>query len=888
MFTPQKIKLTDIIDLKFLQDFQDSFANATNVACLMVDDNGPITKPSNFTEFCIKLTRGCKAGYKNCNECDIKWGKIAAKNKKPVIYNCHTGLTDFAVPIVVNGKHIASILGGQILTHSPDKEKFRQISIKLGINEKAYLEALDKIKIVQPEQVKGMADLLFIVANSISELATKNLELKQKNLIIAQTVEKGDILRKIIEISRCSFDSHEVKQKIVEELGRAFNADRCYFRDFNKVQNKFGAPKEQYLGSSEIKSLLNVEPNQEAMFYFKTELERLKKGFSPISINLDAVKNRALREYMIDNNIRADYAIPIIDVNDECIWLVLHYSKDSTIPDESYIKLLEIIAFNIEKTLSQLKLLETLKQQAEREQLLRKITENIRSSLDIDETLNYVCDELAKVFKVQRATIIQFPNQNDYSDFIIRREYKSSKNIKGIVNNDNFNKDVGKIWAEYIEYHNQCYVVDNIQESGLSDIFVKNYTRLGQKSLIIAPIQQNFLNWGVIILSQYDYYRHWQEEEINFLQIISNQLYIAISQAELYNKAQEQMEREKTILNNLPFMVWLKDKDCKFLSVNEAFANACGSNTDVLIGKTDYDIWSEELASNYIKDDIEIMKMGKPKSIEEIINGQNGPRWYESYKAPLFNLNGEVIGITGCAQDITEKREINKLKNEFVSTVSHELRTPLTSLRGSLGLIMSGKMGELPEKVNALLDIANNNCTRLINLINDILDIEKIEAGKMDFDIKPYQLMPLVNQAIELNQHFAQKFSVQIKLVKEIKKEFVNVDPNRLIQVITNLLSNAIKFSIPQSSVDIEITKQKGKVKFSITNYGTEIPQNFKNKIFHKFAQADSSDSRQKGGTGLGLSISKSIIEKMDGTIDFISENTKTTFYFVIPECSIK
>jgi len=169
-------------------------------------------------------------------------------------------------------------------------------------------------------------------------------------------------------------------------------------------------------------------------------------------------------------------------------------------------------------------------------------------------------------------------------------------------------------------------------------------------------------------------------------------------------------------------------------------------------------------------------------------------------------------------------------------------------------------------------------------LINDILDIEKIEAGKMDFEIKPVELMSLVEQSIQSNIQYAQKFSVELKVTDKLEKVFVQVDSNRLIQVMTNLLSNAIKFSVPNSFVNISIVNLANKIRISVTNYGTEISENFKTRIFQKFAQADSSDARQKGGTGLGLNISKAIIEKMGGHINFVSKNNETTFYFDLPE----
>ncbi|HHF7365188.1 TPA: MHYT domain-containing protein [Legionella bozemanae] len=249
----------------------------------------------------------------------------------------------------------------------------------------------------------------------------------------------------------------------------------------------------------------------------------------------------------------------------------------------------------------------------------------------------------------------------------------------------------------------------------------------------------------------------------------------------------------------------------------------------------------------------------------------------------IFNAAGKVIGALTVIHDVTELKRTEKLKKEFVSIVSHELRTPLTSIRGSLGLLISGTLGSFPEKVTKLLEIANNNCERLLLLINDILDIEKIEAGKMEFRLVEKDLQHLVNEAIESNKMYAEKYGVEIKFTELADSFKVKVDPDRLIQVLNNLISNACKFSNKGNDVVISIEKLDKMVRVSVCNYGSEIPLEFRPRIFQKFSQADSSDTRGKSGTGLGLNISRAIIEKLGGRINFTSSPENTTFYFDLP-----
>lgn len=239
---------------------------------------------------------------------------------------------------------------------------------------------------------------------------------------------------------------------------------------------------------------------------------------------------------------------------------------------------------------------------------------------------------------------------------------------------------------------------------------------------------------------------------------------------------------------------------------------------------------------------------------------------------------------TGIVRDITVQKQAEKIKNEFVSTVSHELRTPLTSIKGSLGLIQSGAIGELPDKLKSMLDIAYSNSDRLVRLINDILDIEKIEAGKMDFQMAPLDLGPLLEQAIEANKGYGEEHGVSFVLSSDLPEARIEGDHSRLMQVLANLLSNAAKFSPDGSNVDVRLEQHEGNFRVSVTDNGPGIPEEFQDKIFGKFSQADSSDTRQKGGTGLGLNITQAIMEQHGGSIGFETEVGKgTTFFFNLP-----
>lgn len=251
------------------------------------------------------------------------------------------------------------------------------------------------------------------------------------------------------------------------------------------------------------------------------------------------------------------------------------------------------------------------------------------------------------------------------------------------------------------------------------------------------------------------------------------------------------------------------------------------------------------------------------------------------------SLRRETIlrDIANEAEDAKESAEqLTQVKTDFISTVSHELRTPLTSILGSLGLVCGGVTGELPTQAASLVSLAYKNGQNLLLLINDLLDIDKIESGNMEFNFKNTDVMAVVDEAINRFGGFATAHNVTFKITQHLKTTTINVDAHRLMQVMSNLLSNAAKFSPQDSTVEISTSLNNNKARISVRDHGTGIPENFIPKLFDKFTQSDSSDTRIVGGTGLGLSISKAIIEQHGGDISVESElGEGTTFHVDLP-----
>lgn len=219
------------------------------------------------------------------------------------------------------------------------------------------------------------------------------------------------------------------------------------------------------------------------------------------------------------------------------------------------------------------------------------------------------------------------------------------------------------------------------------------------------------------------------------------------------------------------------------------------------------------------------------------------------------------------ARDVTQERQISRLKDELVSTVSHELRTPLTAISGALGLMAGGAAGELPDRAKQLVAIGGKNAERLIHLVNDLLDMDKLQSGKLIFHFDERELGLLLTEAIEQIEPYAQRFGVQLDFDRSAEAVLAKVDGNRLCQVMTNLLSNACKFSPSGGTVRVCLRRVGEIARISVADDGPGISPEFRARLFRRFEQEDGAHQRDHAGTGLGLAISKGIVEAHGGSI---------------------
>lgn len=359
--------------------------------------------------------------------------------------------------------------------------------------------------------------------------------------------------------------------------------------------------------------------------------------------------------------------------------------------------------------------------------------------------------------------------------------------------------------------------------------------------------------------------------------------------AVLYDDVTEQLRAEhalkrsqarlRTILTGAPIVLFSLDRE-GVLTVVEGMGGAgTGFVTEDLVGSSIYE------AYRHMPDLLEVIREAL-RGREGVVTQWVGHLAFEIRCSPILRRE-RVVGVVGVATDVTERLRAQRMKDEFVSIVSHELRTPLTSIRGSLGLLEGGVAGELPAKARELVRIARTNSDRLIRLINDILDLDKMEAGRLELQRETIELGPLVDAVVTEMSGYAEAAGVAVDVdVRPCPP--IHGDRDRLAQVLVNLVSNAIKFSPEGEHVLVRVqaspSAASGRVRLSVTDHGPGIARADVPKLFQKFHQLDASDARRRGGSGLGLVIAKTLVEAHHGHIGVDSEVGRgSTFHVELP-----
>jgi PAS domain S-box-containing protein len=348
--------------------------------------------------------------------------------------------------------------------------------------------------------------------------------------------------------------------------------------------------------------------------------------------------------------------------------------------------------------------------------------------------------------------------------------------------------------------------------------------------------------------------------------------------------ARESEERFAKAFQAAPVMTAIVDANTqRFVDVNDTFLRVLRYTRENAIGRTAFDLgmWVEPAARQRLMETLN--RSGSVRGYAAALRRSDGGTLDCLLGADTIDLDGRPYYLFS-AEDVTERNRIDRMKSEFIATVSHELRTPLTSVRGVLGLLEGGVIGAMSEQAQHLVSVARNNCDRLVRLVNDVLDLERIESGKLVLRNRQLLMADVVAEATIANAAYGEQYGVAFRVARADPGATVYADRDKVDQILANLLSNAARFSPRDAAVDISVERRDGLVRTAVADRGPGIPEAFRDMMFERFAQADPSGSHAQGGTGLGLSIVKGLVEQMNGTVGCTdAPGGGTIVYFDLP-----
>jgi PAS domain S-box-containing protein len=341
-------------------------------------------------------------------------------------------------------------------------------------------------------------------------------------------------------------------------------------------------------------------------------------------------------------------------------------------------------------------------------------------------------------------------------------------------------------------------------------------------------------------------------------------------------------ERLRDFLDSASDLIQSSTPDGTLIYANRSLLDTLGYSAHEVIGKSGELLFAPEELEHGRELFERIVAGETVNDIETIYLRKDGRRVHVAGSSNCRFENGKPVATRTILHDVTRQREVDHLKDEFVSIVSHELRTPLTSIRGALGLLANGMLGDVSDRGKRMLDVAITNTDRLVRLINDILDVERIESGAVPMARRRVALADILTNVEEVMRPYADKAGVRLNIGR--LDVDLNVDADRIVQTLVNLLSNAVKFSRSGSLVRLEVARELEDVHIRVCDEGRGIPGDMLEKVFVRFQQVDASDAREKGGSGLGLSISRSIVQQHDGRIWAESKlGSGSTFHVLLP-----
>lgn len=574
---------------------------------------------------------------------------------------------------------------------------------------------------------------------------------------------------------------------------------------------------------------------------------------------------------------------------------------------------------------------EDLRQQQQKAELFAEVTLKIRQSLQLKEILSTTVSEVQRILKADRVLIYQILSDRTgktISEAVL-------PDVQAILGSE-FPEEVfpTNYQTLYAEGRVRAIADVNDPKSGVASCLVDFVTQFGIKAKLIVPIvitlnpnsedQTNKL-WGLLIAHHCQAPHDWSEFELELMQKLAHQIAIAISQGELLERLEDivtdrtsklrqvnlessklrqvnlELQKEITerkqaedalrrseeqlrlITNALPVLIAYVDAKQIYQFNNQAYEEWLGKSPESIRGKHLNQVW----------DCYDRMEAWVNRALAgEVVIYENEIQWIDGTSRVVSvtyiphqegeGKRQEIKGFFALMTDISDRKAIERMKDEFISVVSHELRTPLTSIHSALKILATGRLGRLSSDGYQMLEIADENTDRLMRLVNGILDLQRIEAGAVTMNCQVCNAADLMVTATEAIQAMAQQYDVFLSTAP-VEVE-IWADADYIVQVLLNLLSNAIKFSSREGRIELTLSRHADQLVFQVRDWGPGIPPEQLERIFDRFYQVDSSDSRKKGGTGLGLTICRKIIEQHGGHLwveSVLGEGSR--FIFTIP-----
>jgi len=772
--------------------------------------------------------------------------------------------------------------------------------------------------------------LLESIASQIY-IAIKQAELYNT---VKQTAEREALSRRVTETIRSSLDVNEIKKKIVYEIGKTFKADRCYFRVYDKKRNLFLAPDIEYLSSSAIKSLINIEPDQEGLKYFSDEVMKRKKGSYPIVVDKDfAKKSDYIEQYFKSAHIKAIYAVPIYDNEDELIYLVLHYVKKDPELSEDDKLLLENLANQTAIAIDHAKLFSETQESKNRETLLKTIINEILTSRNIDEAYYRISAHLTRIFNVDRTALSLYdPGLKVFLGLI--GEYRVNERVPSARNITNpFTEEINTILNDELVNKKRVFIIENVNDSKYSYTLKEQLNSVGAKSTVWMPIIYKDNIIAVIFLTNTESYKVWPESEINLLESLVKQIAIGINLFKFADESNRLLTTERAlkdivtiarqseshdqlysyVLENISqiFNVdramhlhytatgdvliineYIKEDSLKSLK-NEIILTKENArnfvlnvfNKAIIINDVNKDIQETEL-KDYLLNNMIIAFVIYPVIVYSVKSEQTlgaamicskSPRIWTSNEIETLKL---ILDTTILVyQEIKQRKEAEQVKQTFLATLTHDLRSPIIAEQKALEAIQSGKLGTSLDNFSVFLQDIYKTNEELLRIVNNILSVYHYESGKFELKLESSYVNDMINDSVRSMKSLAK--DQESEIITNIQEDIpiVMVDRGEIIRVVINLISNAIKHNKKGTSIKVEAKRIDDKVQISVSDNGKGIPEAERPKIFLRYPT-----EKRKIGTGLGLYLSKQIIDAHKGRIWFETEEGKgTTFYFTLP-----